>query len=47
MLCHERLGHIGEKGLRALHGKCTVEGMFDFLLEFNLCEHCINGKKIS
>ena len=23
---HQRLGHIGEKGLRTLHGKCMVEG---------------------
>eukprot|EP00253_Pinus_taeda_P029934 PITA_29934 len=27
MLWHQRLGHIGEKGLRILHGKGMVEGM--------------------
>ena len=27
MLWHLRLGHIGEKGLRTLHGKGMVEGM--------------------
>ena len=26
MLWHQRLGHIGEKGLRALQGKGIVEG---------------------
>ena len=30
ILWHQRQGHIGEKGLRALHGKCMVEGRFDF-----------------
>ena len=45
MLWHRRWGYIVEKGLQALRGKCMVEGMFDFLLEFNLCEHCIYGKK--
>jgi hypothetical protein len=27
MLWHQRLGHIGEKGLRTLHNKSMVEGM--------------------
>ena len=27
MLCHQRLGHIGEKGLQILHGKGMVEGV--------------------
>ena len=30
MLWNQRLGHIGEKGLQALHGKGMVESMFDF-----------------
>jgi hypothetical protein len=35
MLWHQRLGHIGEKGLQALHGKGMVEGMFDCTLDFD------------
>uniref|UniRef100_UPI0028E60ACB GAG-pre-integrase domain-containing protein n=1 Tax=Bradyrhizobium cosmicum TaxID=1404864 RepID=UPI0028E60ACB len=27
MLWHQRLGHIGEKGLQILHGKGMLEGM--------------------
>ena len=46
ILCHQRLGHIGEKGIQALQGKGMVEGMNDFTLDFDLCEHCIYGKKI-
>ena len=38
------LGHIGEKGFRALEGKCMVEGMIDCTLDFDFCEHCIYGK---
>jgi hypothetical protein len=44
MLWHQRLGHIGEKGLRTLHGKGMVEGMSNFTLYFDLCEHFIYGK---
>jgi hypothetical protein len=40
MLWHQRLGHIGEKGLRLLHGK----GMSNFSLDFDFCEHCLHGK---
>eukprot|EP00253_Pinus_taeda_P030686 PITA_30686 len=29
MLWHQRLGHIGEKGLRTLHGKGMVEAFID------------------
>ena len=32
MLWHQRLGHIGEKGLRLLHSKGMVEGMSNYLL---------------
>jgi hypothetical protein len=44
MLWHQRLGHIGEKGLRTLHGKGMVEGMSKCTLYFDFCEHCIYGK---
>jgi hypothetical protein len=45
MLWHQRLGHIGEKGLRTLHGKGMVEGMSNFTLDFDFYEHCIYGKQ--
>jgi hypothetical protein len=45
MLWHQRLGHIGEKGLRKLHGKGMVEGMYNCTLDFDFCEHCIYGKQ--
>eukprot|EP00253_Pinus_taeda_P028199 PITA_28199 len=45
MLGHQRLGHIGEKGLRVLHGKGMVEGMSNSSLDFDLCENCVYGKK--
>jgi hypothetical protein len=45
MLWHQRLGHIGEKGLQALHGKGMVEGMSNCTLDFDFCEHCIYGKQ--
>ena len=41
MLWHQRLGHIGEKGLRTLHGK----SMSNCTLDFDFCEHCIYGKQ--
>ena len=41
MLWHQRLGHIGEKGLRLLHGK----GMSNCSLDFDFCEHCLYGKQ--
>jgi hypothetical protein len=44
MLWHQRLGHIGEKGLRTLHGKGMVEGISNCTLDFDLCEHFIYGK---
>jgi transposase InsO family protein len=44
MLWHQRLGHIGEKGLRTLHGKGMVGGMSNCTLDFDFCEHCIYGK---
>jgi hypothetical protein len=33
MLWHQRMGHIGEKGLRAMHNKGMVEGFPDCNLE--------------
>jgi hypothetical protein len=44
MLWHQRLRHIGEKGLRTLHNKGMVEGMYNITLDFDLCEHCLYGK---
>ena len=37
MLQHQRLGHIGEKGLRTLLGKGMIEGMYNFTLDFDFC----------
>ncbi len=45
MLWHQRLGHIGEKGLRILHGKCKVEGMSNSSLDFDFSENCVYGKQ--
>jgi hypothetical protein len=44
LLWHQRLGHIGEKGLLTLHGKGIVEGMSNCTLDFDFCEHFIYGK---
>eukprot|EP00253_Pinus_taeda_P035675 PITA_35675 len=45
MLWHQRLIHIGEKGLRILHGKGMVEGMSNSSLDFDFCENCVYGKQ--
>jgi hypothetical protein len=45
MLWHQRLGHIGEKGLQLLHDKGMVEGMSNFSLDFDFSEHCVYGKQ--
>ena len=45
ILWHWRLEHIGEKGLQALQGKGMVEGMPNWKLEFDCCEHCLYGKQ--
>jgi hypothetical protein len=45
MLWHQRLGHIGEKGLRLIHGKGMVEGVSNCSLDFDFCEHCVYEKK--
>jgi hypothetical protein len=44
MLWHQRLGHIGEKGLQLLNNKGMVEGMSNFSLDFDFCEHCVYGR---
>jgi hypothetical protein len=44
MMWHQRLGHIREKGLRLLHSKGMVEGMYNDSLDFDLCEKCLYGK---
>jgi hypothetical protein len=41
MLWHERMGHTGEKIIRAMHGKGMVEGFPECGLEVDFCEHCI------
>jgi hypothetical protein len=44
MLWHQRLGHIGEKGLRLLHGKGMVEGMSNCLCkEYNTYPTLMNA----
>jgi len=45
MLWHQRLGHIGEKGLQILNSNGMVNGMYNFSLDFGLCEYCVYGKK--
>jgi hypothetical protein len=45
MLWHQILGHVGEKGIRALKNKNIVDGLNDFALEFYFCKHCIYGKQ--
>ena len=43
MLWHQRLGHIGEKGLHSLQGKGMVEGMSNYNTDFDFYEHCLYG----
>jgi hypothetical protein len=45
MMRHQRLGHIGEKGLRLLHGKGMVEGMSNCSLYFDFFENCVYEKQ--
>jgi len=44
MLWHQKLGHIGEKYLRILHGKGMVEGMSNSYLDYYFYENCVYGK---
>jgi len=46
MLWYQRLEHIGEKGLRILHGNGMVEGMSIFYLDFIFSKHYVYGRKI-
>ena len=45
ILWHQRLGHIGEKALRIIHGKGMVEGMRNSSLDFDFCENCVYEKQ--
>ena len=45
MLWHQRLSHIGEKGLWILKKKIIVDGLNNCSLEFDLCVHNIYGKQ--
>jgi hypothetical protein len=45
MLWHERMGHVVEKGLQAMHKKIMFEGFPTCNLEVEFCEHCIYGKQ--
>jgi hypothetical protein len=40
------MGHIGEKGLQAMHNKGMFEDFPECNLEVYFCEHCIYGKQI-
>jgi hypothetical protein len=44
MLWDQIPGYIEEKGFRLLHGKCIVECMSKFSLDFDLCEHYVYGQ---
>ena len=45
MVCHQRLGHIGEKGLQSLQGKGMVEGMYNCNSNFDYYEYCLYGNQ--
>ena len=45
MLWHQRLGHIGEKGLQSLQNKSMVEDMSKCNSNFDFYKHCIYGKQ--
>ena len=45
MLWHQRLGHIDEKGLRAIHNKGIVDGLPNCSFEFDFYEHYIYGQQ--
>ena len=45
MIWHQRLGHIGEKGLQIQHVNGMIEGMSNFSLDFNFFENCVYGKQ--
>ena len=45
MVWHERLGHIGEKGLQSFQGKGMVEGMSNCNSNFDFCKYPLYGKQ--
>lgn len=45
ILCNQRLGHIAKKGVRILHGKGMIEGMYNCSLDFYFHENCLYGKQ--
>jgi len=44
MLWHQRMGHIGEKGLRVMKSKGMIEGISNYSLDFEFCKDCVFGK---
>jgi hypothetical protein len=38
MLLHERMGHIREKGIRAMHNKVMVKYFLECNLEVEFCD---------
>ena len=42
-LCHNRLGHISEKGIKLLHSKKVLQGLKCVNMEFY--ESCVYGKQ--
>jgi hypothetical protein len=44
MIWHQRLGHIGGKGIQDLHSKFIVKGISNYSLDFDFLEHCAYGK---
>jgi hypothetical protein len=46
MQWQDRMGQIGEKGLRVMKNKGMVKDFPKFNLEVEFCEHCIYGKQI-
>ena len=45
MLWHQRMDHIGEKGLQTLQNKNLIDGLTYYTLVFDLYEHCIYKKQ--
>ena len=41
MMWHQRMGHIGEKGLRVMKSKGMIEGISNFSLDFEFCKDCV------
>ena len=45
MLWHQRLGHIGKKGICAMYSKGIIKGIPNYSSKFNFCEHYVYGKQ--